>query len=424
MTAASRRLNVWIGHRLIGWLDHTRSGVRFTYEPGTVERVGLGRPLISMSMPTSNRPYIDRVARAFFDGLLPEGEARRIIAYDLRLPEADTFGLLRALGRDCAGALSLIGDGEAPSVTQPITTLPPLSADSLHTLIRNLRFNPLGVDDNVRVSLAGVQEKLVLAALPGGRWALPTASVASTHILKPAVPELTDGARNEVLCLRFAAHCGVPAAAATVDRLGGRDVLVVERFDRVVGVDGVVSRLHQETACQALAVPVGATVRKYEDAGGPSLRAIATVLRRWAGPEQLEFLLQQLTVNMMVGNADAHAVNTSFMIDDDGGVRISPMYDVFSTLVYPPLTTTPGMFVNGLRDIRLVTRSDLVAEAITWGMPDSRAAAVVAAVCDRAETAVEQAAIEEPDTPRSVVDLLARRVRTFTPAGPGLAARV
>jgi serine/threonine-protein kinase HipA len=40
---------------------------------------------------------------AFFEGLLPEGEARRMIAYDYSLDERDTFGLLVALGRDCAG---------------------------------------------------------------------------------------------------------------------------------------------------------------------------------------------------------------------------------------------------------------------------------------------------------------------------------
>jgi HipA-like protein len=46
--------------------------------------------------------------------LLPEVQARRIIAYDLRIAEADTFALLAVLGRDCACALSVLPEGEEP----------------------------------------------------------------------------------------------------------------------------------------------------------------------------------------------------------------------------------------------------------------------------------------------------------------------
>jgi hypothetical protein len=49
----ARRLNVWRRAELLGTLDQTRSGLRFAYQRETIERVGLGRPLISMSLPTS-----------------------------------------------------------------------------------------------------------------------------------------------------------------------------------------------------------------------------------------------------------------------------------------------------------------------------------------------------------------------------------
>jgi serine/threonine-protein kinase HipA len=408
-----RRLNVWRRAELLGTLDQTRSGLRFAYQRETIERVGLGRPLISMSLPTSNRPYFDRAARPFFDGLLPEGEARRIIAYDRALPEADTFGLLRALGRECAGALTILPDDESPPTSQPIATLAPLSSDALDQLIRNLRFNPLGVDDNVRVSLAGVQEKLVLTALPGELWALPTAEVASTHIFKPAITGIEDSAQNEAACLRFAEACGVPAAGSRVERIGDRAVLIVERYDRTVGPDGVVDRIHQETACQALAVPVAATVRKYQDAGGPSLRAVAAVVRRWAGPDALEVMLQQLTINMLAGNADAHAMNLSFLIDDNAEISVAPMYDVFSTIAYPTLSSTVGMFVNDVADIQRITRHDLLSEAIRWGLTPDRAAEIVGALCDRAEAALDTAMAATGTRAPMFVQVLRDQVRRF-----------
>jgi serine/threonine-protein kinase HipA len=408
-----RRLNVWRRAELLGTLDQTRSGLRFVYERAAVERVGLGRPLISMSLPTSNRPYFDRAARPFFDGLLPEGEARRIIAYDRALPEVDTFGLLCALGRECAGALTILSDDESPPTNRPVGTLDPLSSDALDQLIRNLRFNPLGVDDNVRVSLAGVQEKLVLTALPGQRWALPTAEVASTHIFKPAIAGIEDGAQNEAACLRFAQACGVPAARSRVEQIGDRDVLIVERYDRTVGSDGDVDRVHQETACQALAVPVAATARKYQESGGPSLQAVAAVVRRWAGPEPLEAMLQQLTINMLVGNADAHAMNLSFLIDDNAEISIAPMYDVFSTIAYPTLSTTVGMFVDDVADIRRITRHDLVSEATRWGLDPERAAAIVGALCDQAEAALDTAMAATGTRAPMFVPVVRDQVRRF-----------
>jgi serine/threonine-protein kinase HipA len=304
-------LGVWNATTLLGRLSRVRGGVKFAYDHTVLERVGLGRPIVSMSMPTSARPYPDRSARPFFDGLLPEGEARRIIAYDFNIAESDTFGLLRMIGRDCAGALTILPEDERPLAPRRAVDLAPLERASIDRLIANLRYHPLGVDATVRASLGGVQEKLLPTSRGYGSWALPAPNVASTHILKPTITGLDDTVMNEAICLRFAALAGVRAAAVALDRFGGRDVLVVQRFDRRRRPTGQVTRVHQENACQALAVPVAATALKYEADGGPSLRTVAALLTRWSTADQLDELLRQTTVNVLVGNADAHAVNTS-----------------------------------------------------------------------------------------------------------------
>lgn len=152
-----------------------------------------------------------------------------------------------------------------------------------------------------------------------------------------------------------------------MDTFGERDVLVIERFDRLRGTTGEITRVHQETACQALAIPVASTARKYENSGGPSLRAIARLITKWSTRLELEELLRQITVHVLVGNADAHAMNASFVISDDGTVALSPLYDVFSTVAYPQLSVTPGMFVDKIRDIRAINRENLVNETASWG---------------------------------------------------------
>jgi serine/threonine-protein kinase HipA len=417
-----KRLAVWRDQLLLGYLTGTGSTIRFRYETEVVDQFGLGRPIISMSLPTSASAYSDRQCRPFFDGLLPEGQARRIIAYDLAIPEADTFAMLAVLGRECAGALAVLPEGEEPLLAASAKAPAALSRAEIDALIANLHFEPFGSGAGLRVSLGGVQEKLLLTDLSGATgttqeaeewWVLPTGAVASTHILKPEIAGLVGNVANEALCLHFAALVGVAAATCEIATFADRQVLVVQRFDRTKSEGGIIERMHQETACQALAVPVASVTRKYQDAGGPSLADIARLLLRWADPSCLEQLLKQCAIHALVGNADAHAMNFSFVLSPTGEVSIAPMYDVFSTIAYPHLTTTPGMFIGGCRDIRSVTRANLLDEAVSWGLSLLRATEVLESVFAEVQNSLELALGQVP-VDSQLSELLRNRVSTFT----------
>ncbi|MGH9917456.1 MAG: HipA N-terminal domain-containing protein, partial [Nitrososphaerales archaeon] len=200
-------LAIWMYDTRVGVLSRQRGNLSFAYTPEGLD-LGLGVPLLSVSMPTRGRAYGNEVTSAFFSGLLPEGEPRQIIAYDLNLSERDAYGLLRALGRDCAGALVVVPDGETleeEGVPEPITDA------EVARRLRKLRVQPLGVDQRVRVSLAGMQRKLLLSRLENG-WGLPVDGAPSTHIVKPANRYLRNVVANEALCVRVARELGLPAA--------------------------------------------------------------------------------------------------------------------------------------------------------------------------------------------------------------------
>src|SRR5262249_37550334 len=129
---------------------------------------------------------------------------------------------------------------------------------------------PLAVwDGKVRMSIAGVQDKLMVyldrPAEEGGRLFLVEPPLASTHILKPEpegmrTPQLVV---NEHFCMSLAKRMGLPAAEVTIYR-GPRAVLPGQRFDRLQqhGAEGPsVQRLHIIDACQAADLPVA---YKYE----------------------------------------------------------------------------------------------------------------------------------------------------------------
>ena len=398
---SARALSVWMYGSRIGELARQRRSLAFTYTPEALAE-GIGRPLLSVAMPTQVRPFRGALPHAFFNGLLPEGEARHMIAYDFRVDADDAFALLEAIGRDCAGALVIAPAGETVLETG---TPESISDAAVAERLRKLRFEPLGTDQRVRASLAGVQEKLLLARIGDG-WGLPVDGAPSTHILKPAHPLLADSIANEALCMRVAHHLGVPVAPVEVRAFAGIRTLVVERYDRMSTQSGTI-RVHQEDFCQATTTDVQ---RKYEELGGPSLLRCAETLRRWsAHAGQLELLLDYLALNVLIGNADAHAKNLSLLHEPAGGVRLAPLYDLTCTAWYPNVSTIAGMFVNSIRDISVVTPDDVIGEATSWGIPTSIAKARVDRLLAEAEQAIRRAALEV-DPPGGLVDLLLARV--------------
>lgn len=396
-------LSIWLYDVCVAVVEQGGNGrLRLRYTEEARARFGLGTPLLSLNLPVVEKPFPNARTRAFLDGLLPEGETRATIAAEFNLLASDTFGLLRELGRDCAGAL-VVQPEELPAPT-PATTLTaaPLSEDELIELVRGLRTRPLGVSSRVRLSLAGVQDKLLLTRMPDGSWGQPIDGTPSTHILKPPHPAYRNTVENEAFCMRVAKYLGLPAAEVAITTIRGRKLLVVERFDRRIDASGTVTRVHQEDVCQALGIP---PKDKYQEDGGPSLRKVAGVLVNAADPSSLETLLRAVTLNVALGNADAHGKNFALLHVDGQTRQMAPIYDVMSTLAYESdgVTTHMAMYVDSIQRIDRVTADRLVSEAAAWGLSNTRAAAIVTDVLQRLPAAVQQAAREIDELPVSLL---------------------
>jgi serine/threonine-protein kinase HipA len=392
-------LSIWLyGMRVAVVEQGSNRRLRLRYTEEARGRFGLGTPLLSLNLPVVDDPFPNARTRAFLDGLLPEGETRATLAAEFDLVANDTFGLLRELGRDCAGAL-VVQPEELPA-PEPATTLTaaPLSEADLDELVRGLRTRPLGVSDRVRLSLAGVQDKLLLTRMPDGSWGRPIDGTPSTHILKPPHPAYRNTVENEAFCMRVAKYLGLPVAEVEITSVQGRKLLVVERFDRRIDASGAVTRVHQEDLCQALGI---APKDKYQEDGGRSLRKVADVLVNATDPSTLETLLRVVTLNVALGNADAHGKNFALLHLDGQTRRMAPIYDAMSTLAYESdgVTTHMAMYVDSVQRIDRVTTDRIVAEAAAWGLSRALAAAIVAEVLQRLPMAVEQAAQEIDDLP-------------------------
>lgn len=341
--------------QVVGVLEQNHHGrLQFTYDGAWTALPG-ARP-ISLSLPFAGSPFDDADVRSFFAGYLPDDpEALRLIGERFGVSSGSLFGLLAAVGRDCAGALAVTVPGEAcPDDAHRDPDYEILDVAALADALEELARRPLlAGPDRLRLSLAGVQSKTGVYVTEAGDIALPVHAYPTTHILKPEPHgDFPDLALLEHACLEMARELGLPAARSQLGQAGGRRYLLVERYDRIRGPGARVRRLHQEDFCQALGVP---SSTKYEQEGGPGLAACFALCDRLSVParERLR-LLDGVLFNFLVGNADAHGKNFSVLYTESGS-ELAPLYDLVSTLVYE---SDPQMRMNTDMAMRIGQRYD------------------------------------------------------------------
>ncbi|MCZ4093571.1 type II toxin-antitoxin system HipA family toxin [Sinorhizobium psoraleae] len=343
MTA--RVLNVWWDGRIVGQFTQDRHGdIGFAYAEAWLDDEST-LPL-SASLPKRPERFSRRECRPFFGGLLPEENQRLIAAQALGVSPANDFALLDRLGGDVAGALQLLPEDQEPIATGPIADQQPTPLDDagIVRVLDALPMRPLlAGEEGLRLSLAGAQSK-VPVVLIDGQIALPLPGRATTHILKPPIARFPGTTENEAFVMKLGATIGLDVAPVEPRSAEGRSFLLVKRFDRVRDASGIVRRIHQEDFCQALGVP---PETKYASEGGPTFKDCFELLRRVSARPATDVLklVDAAIFNLIVGNADAHGKNFSFLYDEQGP-RMAPLYDLLSTVAYPDLSPKMAMRIG------------------------------------------------------------------------------
>ena len=332
---------------------------------------------LSLSLPLAQSRYCGIEAQPYFEGLLPEGEARDAIARRLGISRRSPTKLIRALGRECAGDISILDETEDPppglnqSQEKDQNIYLPLEG-GIQRIAENPHEELPRLQENMRLSLAGGQGKIALyhddtKHITQG-WYIPLNGLPSTHIIKPGLLEAhyTHLTLNEFLCLRAASECGIHAV--DVDLLCPEmPVIIVRRYDRIIS-DGVINglkavhRVHQEDCCQACGVK---SDLKYEHDGGPGFKQVRGLLVKHARLpfKDIETLIKWGMYNYLIGNCDAHSKNLSLLHNMDGSVSLAPAYDLISTTIYDgcfgsKLSRNMGMRIGFHENIDKVNAED------------------------------------------------------------------
>lgn len=372
---------------LVASLRRVDSRLMCEYDEGTLDREPGGTPLLSCSLPVSAIP---RDASAWARGLLPEGNHLARLAAAANVAASDTLGLLRRYGRDVAGAFEIVEADAAPRTP----SFDEYSVASLSDEVAGLDDSSLGIRDDSELSIAGLQDKLLVVRTKNGHWARPRYGYPSTHILKRDSRTHPGLVAAECASLRLARAVGLSDFEAWLEDVGGEEVLFVERFDRSI-TEGKVTRLHQEDLLQALGISPDALKgrAKYQALGSlgpPSWWYMADLLDSYGADREteLERLFRSMLFTFLVGNADAHAKNLALILEG-GYARLAPLYDITPTQLWPRLRRTLALSIGDKFDPDSISPEDLLREAASWGYDREAAWRAAEDLIERMRGAIE-----------------------------------
>jgi serine/threonine-protein kinase HipA len=309
---------------------------------------------LSPHIPVNGPVRAPGTVHRFIENLLPEGRALDVATSFYHVSSNNTYGLIRLLGKEPAGALSFFSDDRDAEPAQPPEVLEPvrrqISNEELAERIAKRNSVPFAVwDGQVRLSVAGQQDKLQVL-VEGERISLVEGALSSTHILKPEslsrrTPFMV---ANEHFCMTLAARMGLPVAPVSIRRIPA-PILLVERFDREVSHDPndatrVVSvrRKHIIDGCQALDLPstfkyeryLGNEVDVRNIRDGVSYEKLFSLTEYFEKPASAKtYLVRWAVLQLLIGNSDAHGKNISFFVDS-AGLTPAPLYDLVCVDAY------------------------------------------------------------------------------------------
>ncbi|KJJ85793.1 HipA domain-containing protein [Candidatus Omnitrophus magneticus] len=210
-----------------------------------------------------------------------------------------------------------------------------------------------------KMSISGVQPKFSVRIVDKkNEPRLEVTGEGGQYILKPQVQAFVNLPENEELCMTMAEDLGIHVPAHCLVHLKDKSLAyVVKRFDR----KGL-HKIHQEDFAQILGKR-----DKYDgsiEEIGRKLKAVSEV----PGLD-VQLFFERVVFNFLIGNGDAHMKNYSVIYNEEGLVRLAPLYDlVCSRIVIPEESEESALTIHGKKS--RIKRKDMDSLAEYLGIPE------------------------------------------------------
>ena len=293
-----------------------------TYYPNVPEA-----DFASLLMPIRSKSYNYPELHPVFQMNLPEGFLLSVLQEQFG-PHigASPLNLLSVIGRNMIGRIKLAPFGADPAK--------PPAAFEVRDILRGDNAEEAFVELVRRYVTSGVSGVFPKFLSPDTRTQLHKAAVTThRYIVKGSSHKLPYVALNEHLSMMVCEKAGFDTARTEVSEDG--QALLVHRFD--VNADGN-PMAGMEDLCSLLGLRPS---QKYE----ATWEAVVRRVKQFVPPErqapELEKLAGTLLLTHALGNADCHTKNLALLYTSFEDVRVAPIYDMLSILVYDDYSRNP-----------------------------------------------------------------------------------
>lgn len=300
----------------------------------------------------------------------PDGWGRYLMYKALDDREPSEAEILLASGDYRVGALAF---GPTPAGPQRLTPWGEGDAPGEHFTLEELADAVDKVqsvdelDDNLRRLLTAG------SSLGGARPKAATEIRGQPWIAKfPANDDIYPICRVELAAMRLAKRCGLNVPNLDFREVLGRDIYMIERFDRIATSEG----LRRQPFASGLTI-LGA---HEGDIGRHTYADLAAALRQYGADPRADLveLFRRMVFNILVTNDDDHLRNHGFLWESRGW-RLSPLYDVVpKPQVGLERTLVLGVGPRG----RAATLENAIAGAGAFGLSKEEARRDVLALVD------------------------------------------
>ncbi len=275
---------------------------------------------VSLVMPLRAQSYASGGLFSVFEMNRPEGYLLDVIKKRFaKQAPLDDMALLKITGANQIGRLTY-RDPEDDIVK----ALPQVSKEELIGSTASAELFEFLSDIYFNSGVSGFQPKVIMPDA-GAHIAEKASAVTPDLIVKAAGEDYPFLAQNEFMCMEVARRAGLMVPPFWLSEDGG--LFITERFD--VAADG------QRLGLEDMAVLMG---KSPEEKYNGSVENIAKAVDLFCGSNSAESksrLFEYIALSVSLKNGDAHLKNFSLIYDTPrGDVRLSPLYDVVTTMIY------------------------------------------------------------------------------------------
>lgn len=323
-----------------------------------------------VELKLGTKTYETAALRGVFGALRDAGPdywGRRVIEKHAGKAELSELDYLLHSADDRAGALGFGLNQQPPAPRRNFNQT--VALEKLQRIA-----DAIVTDEELPVDAAAeqIQELLLVGTSMGG--ARPKAVVEDDDALWVAKFNRADdrwnSARVEHAMLRLAAACGIDVAQSKVVVAGGRDVLMVRRFDRDKAADGY------QRARMVSALTLLRTEDSHRDRDRWSYVLLAEELRRASADPKYDApeLFRRMCYNALISNSDDHPRNHALLARNRDW-RLSPAYDLTPTT---PISLEWRDLALTIGDAgRIATAANLCSQSQRFLLPQAQAETIV-----------------------------------------------